>query len=110
MLDESILVWSRDPERGAELASDAGAIFGGGVLPALQDMQAERKLPAPGTAEWDQFVAQAEARDVELAVVILVRDRDPLCNDRVARRFGRADASPAEPVSLADELRAMGLM
>ena len=66
-----------------QLAADAGAIFGGGVLLALQDMQAEGRLPAPGTPAWDDFAAAAEAGDVERAIVVLVRDR-------VARRFGHA--------------------
>ena len=91
------MVWHDDPERGAQLAADAGAIFGGGVLLALQDMQAEGRLPAPGTPAWDDFAAAAEAGDVERAIVVLVRDR-------VARRFGHAAPVPAKPVSLADDL------
>jgi hypothetical protein len=110
MMDESIIVWHEDPERGAQLAADAGAIFGGGVLLALQDMQAEGRLPAPGTPAWDDFAAAAEAGDVELAIVVLVRDREPVCEDRVARRLGQAAPAPAKPISLADEMRAMGLM
>jgi hypothetical protein len=111
MMDESILVWNEDPEHGAQLAANAGAIFGGGVLLALQDMQQEGILPAPGSLEWDQFTDRAEAGDVELVVVVLVRDRDPLYTSRVARRLGQgAPEPPAEPASLADDLRAMGLM
>lgn len=110
MMDESIVAWPDDPDRGAELAADASTVLGGGVLLALQDLQATGRLPAPGTPAWDQFVAAAEAGDVELAIVVLVRDREPLCDDRVARRFGKADPPAAEPVNLADEMRAMGLM
>jgi hypothetical protein len=111
MMDESILVWRDDPDRGAKLAADAGAIFGGGVLLALQDMQVEGVLPPPGTPAWDEFVALAEAGDMELAVVVMVRDRDPVCTDRVARRFGQGDPKPtAEPIDLAAEMRAMGWM
>ncbi len=111
MMDDSIMVWREDPDEGAKLAADAGAIFGGGVLLALQDMQASGTLPPPGTVAWEQFAAQAEAGDVEIAVVVLVRDRAPLCGDHVARRFGQADPPPpAKPVKLADELRSMGLM
>jgi hypothetical protein len=68
MMDASILAWPRDPEREAELAADAGAIFSGGVLLALRDMQAAGTLPAPGTAGWDELVAKAQAGDVEIAV------------------------------------------
>ena len=77
MMDESILVWPQDPDRGAELADDAAALFGGGVLLALQDMQIDGKLPPPGTDAWDKFVAQAEAGDVAIGVVILLRGREP---------------------------------
>ncbi len=53
----------------------------------------------------------AAAGDVEIATVILIRDREYLCEDRVAKRVRRdVPPPPAEPVSLADELRAMGLM
>ncbi len=51
----------------------------------------------------------AAAGDVELATVILIRGREYVCEDRVAERV-RQDAPPAEPVSLASEMRAMGLM
>jgi hypothetical protein len=61
---------------------DAGAIFGGGVLLALQDMQEKGIPPAPGSPAWDEFAARAEAGDVELAIVVMVRDRGPLCTDR----------------------------
>jgi hypothetical protein len=111
MMDHSITVWREDPDEGAKLSNSASVLFGSGVLLALQDMQASGTLPPPGTAAWDAFAAQAEAGDVEIAVVVLVRDREPLCEDKVARRFGQANPpAPAKPVKLADELRAMGLM
>ncbi len=53
----------------------------------------------------------AAAGDVELATVILIRGREYVCEDRVAERVRQdAPAPPAEPVSLASEMRAMGLM
>lgn len=53
----------------------------------------------------------AAAGDVEIATVILIRDREYVCEDRVAPRV-RQDppAPPREPVNLADDMRAMYLM
>ena len=53
----------------------------------------------------------AAAGDVEIATVILIRDREYICEDRVAERVRHdAPAPPADPVNLTDDLRAMGLM
>jgi hypothetical protein len=53
----------------------------------------------------------AAAGDVEIAPVILIRDREYVCEDRVAGRVRQdAPAPPSEPVSLTDEMRAMDLM
>jgi hypothetical protein len=76
MMDESVMAWHRDPAHGAKLAADASAIFGGGVLLALQDMQIAGTLPAPGTPAWDEFVDQAEAGDAVVVVSVVVRDRE----------------------------------
>jgi hypothetical protein len=76
MMDESVMVWHRDPAYGAKLAADASAIFGGGVLLALQDMQIAGTLPPPGTPAWDEFVDQAETGDAVLVVSVVVRDRE----------------------------------
>jgi hypothetical protein len=68
-------------------------------------------LPHCATPAWDQFMKMAAAGDIEIATVILIRDREYVCENRVAQRVrGDAPAPPAEPGSLADELRAMGLM
>jgi hypothetical protein len=83
MMDESVMVWNRGPARGSKLAADAAEILGGGMLLALQDMQIEGALPPPGSPEWDEFVDQAEAGDVQLTVAVLVRDRGP-----ATRRLG----------------------
>jgi hypothetical protein len=76
MMDDSITAWRRDPARGAKLAADASAIFGSGVLLALQDMQIEGTLPPPGTGAWDEFADQAEAGDAVLVLTVMVRDRE----------------------------------
>ena len=53
----------------------------------------------------------AAAGDVEVATVILIRDHEYVCEDRVAERVRQdAAAPPAGPVNLAGEMRSMGLM
>jgi len=111
MMDHSIRVWDADQAEGLKLANDASYIFGAAVLLALQQMQQDGKLPPPASPEWDRFVDQAAAGDVELALVVMVRDRELVCDERVARRFAQAEpASKAAPVNLTEDLRAMGLM
>ena len=53
----------------------------------------------------------AEAGDVEIATVILIRDHEYACEDRIARRVREDPAArPADPVNLAGEMRAILLM
>ncbi len=69
------------------------------------------KLANCGTPAWERFTGLAEAGDVEIAAVILSRDHQYVCEDRRARRVGEDPAArPADPVNLAGEMRAMGLI
>jgi hypothetical protein len=77
----------------------------------ILELQKAGKLPHCVTPEWDRFMEMAAAGDVEIATVILIRDREYVCEDRGAERVRQdAPAPPAAPVNLADDLRAMGLM
>jgi len=52
-----------------------------------------------------------DAEDAGIGTVILIRDHEHVCEDRVARRVrGDRTGPPADPVNLAGEMRAMGLM
>ena len=91
------------------LTDDATRLLGPDAILTIIELQKAGKLPQCATPAWDQFMEMAAAGDVEMATVILIRDREYVCEDRVAERV-RQDAAAAEPVNLADELRAMGLM
>ena len=88
---------------------EATELLGPDAVLTIIELQKAGKLPQCATPAWARFMEMAAAGDVEVATVILIRDREYVCEDRVAERV-RQPAPPAEPVNLADEMRAMGLM
>ena len=109
LLDQADRAFPYDRELGHRLTREATGLLGPDAILTIIELQKAGKLPHCVTPAWDQFMEMAAAGDVEVATVILIRDREYVCEDRIAERV-RQDAAAAEPVNLADELRAMGLM
>jgi hypothetical protein len=96
--------------RRTRLTDEAVSLIGPDALLTIYRLQTAGKLPECGTPEWAQLITLAAAGDVEIATVILVRDREYVCEDRVVHRVREDPPAPsAESASLADEFRNMGL-
>jgi hypothetical protein len=111
LLDQADRAGPYNRDLGHRLTRQAVELIGPDAVLTIIELQKAGKLPHCVTPEWDRFMEMAAAGDVEIATVILIRDREYICEDRVAERV-RQDppAPPAEPVNLTDDLRAMGLM
>jgi hypothetical protein len=111
LLDQADRAGPYNRDLGHRLTRQAVELLGPDAVLTIIELQKAGKLPHCVTPEWDRFMEMAAAGDVEIATVILVRDREYVCEDRVAERVRRDAPAPlAEPVSLSDDLRAMGLM
>jgi hypothetical protein len=103
--------WKHDKDLSNRLTDQAAGLLGHDAVLTIIGLQNVGKLPDCGTPAWEQFTGLAEAGDVEIATVILIRDHEYVCEDRIARRVREdAAARPADPVNLAGEMRAIGLM
>ena len=111
LLDQADRAGPYNRELGHRLTREATELLGPDAVLTILELQKAGKLPHCVTPAWDRFMELAAAGDVEIATVILIRDREYVCEDRVAERV-RQDAPPpsAGPVNLADEMRSMGLM
>jgi hypothetical protein len=111
LLDQADRALPYNRDLGMRLTREAADLIGTDAVSTIFELQKAGKLPHCVTPAWAQFTEMAAAGDVEIATVILIRDREYVCEDRVAGRVRQdAPAPPREPVSLADEMRAMGLM
>jgi hypothetical protein len=111
LLDQADRVWPYNRDLSLRLSREATELLGPDAFLTIIELQKAGTLPHCATPAWDQFMEKAAAGDVEIAAVILIRDHEYVCEDPVAERVRQAVTDPpAEPVSLADELRAMGLM
>ena len=113
LMDQAARAWPYNKDLSMRLTDEATGLIGHDAILTIIELQKAGKLPDSGTPAWAQFMEMAAAGDVEIATVILIRDREYVCQDRVAERV-RQDAPapplPAEPIDLAAELRAMGMM
>jgi hypothetical protein len=109
LLGRPAYVWRDNPDLSGELTAQAIAPIGPDAVLTIFSLQDAGKLPRPGDPGWDQLLALADAGDVEIAGVILIRDRGAVCDDRVTERL-RQPPPAAPAVSLGDELRGMGLL
>jgi hypothetical protein len=101
--------WKHDKDLRNRLTDQAAGLLGHDAVLAIIGLQNAGELADCGASAWEQFIDLAEAGDVDIATVILSRDRgEYVCEDRIAQRVGE-DRS-ADPVSLAGEMRAIGLM
>jgi len=119
LMDQAARSWPYNKDLSMRLTDEATGLIGHDAILTIIELQKAGKLPDSGTPAWAQFMEMAAAGDVEIATVILIRDREYVCQDRVAGRVRqdapaplprRADPPPAEPIDLAAELRAMGMM
>jgi hypothetical protein len=118
LLEESAR--SDDPDYSLDRSIAAGRLLGPGVAGAITTLQHAGKLPPCGSPEWARLVDHAEHGQVSIAPVLLIGDDEYACEDVVeARVRGKAGPPPlpapmpaarAEPVSLQDEFRNMGLI
>ena len=81
-------------ELGHRLTREATELLGPDAILTIIELQKAGKLPHCVTPAWDRFMELAAAGDVEIATVILIRDREYVCEDRVAERV-RQDARPS---------------
>ena len=103
--------WKHDKDLSNRLTDQAPGLLGHDAVLTIIGPQNAGKLPDCGTPTREQFTGLAEAGDVEIATVILIRDHEYVGEDRVARRVREDPAArPADPVNLAGEMRAIGLM
>jgi hypothetical protein len=72
-------------------------------------LQAAGKLPEPCMPEWLRLLELADAGDVEIATVILIRSHDYVCEDLMAERLHPRLATD-KPISLRDDLREMDIL
>jgi len=103
--------WKHDKDLSDRLTDQAASLLGHDAVVTIIGLQNAGKLANCGTPAWERFTGLAEAGDVEIAAVILSRDHEYVCEDRGARRVREDPAArPADPVNLAGEMRAMGLI
>ena len=98
----------RDESASAVQLADARWLLGDSAARTIYAMQVRGELPMPGTRAWAEFMAKAAAGDVEIVTEIRVREHE--------QPAPPPPPPPREPAparasrSLADEMRAMGLM
>ena len=99
--------WKHDTDLGNRLADQSVGFLGRDAVLTVIGPRNAGKLPDCGTPAREQVTGLAEAGDAGIGTVIRIRDHEYACQDRGARRV-RED--PAAAVSLAGEMRAIGLM
>jgi hypothetical protein len=90
---------------GNRLTHQAFGLLGGDAVLTVIGLQNAGKRPDCGAPAREQVIGLAWAGDAGIGTVILIRDREYVCEGRGARRV-RED--PAAAVNLAGEMRAMG--
>ena len=86
LLDQADRAGPYDRDLGHRLTREATGLLGPDAILTIIELQKAGKLPHCATPAWDQFMEMAAAGDVEVATVILIRDREYVCEDRVAER------------------------
>ena len=96
-----------DTDLSSRLTDQAFGLLGRDAVLTIIGLQNAGKLPDCGAPAREQVIGLAVAGDAGIGTVILIRDREYVCEDRGARRV-RED--PATPVNLVGEMRATWLM
>ena len=103
--------WKHDTDLSNRLIDQAAGLLGHDAVVTIIGLRNAGKLANCGTPVWERFTGLAEAGDAGIAAVILSRDHECVCEDRGARRVREDPAArPADPVNLAGEMRAIGLI
>jgi hypothetical protein len=98
--------WKGDTDLGDRLADQAFGLLGRDAVLTVIGLQNAGKLPDCGTPARELVTGLAGAGDAGIGTVILIRDHEYVCEDRVARRVREDPAvPPADPVNLAGEMR-----
>jgi hypothetical protein len=115
LLDQSARAWQYDEPRALSLTGDAVGLIGPAAVLAILELQGLGKLPACGTADWERLVSLADQGQVAIGTVLLIGDRDYVCDDRLLERIRQEPAAQPPPqqrprASLLDELRDMDML
>ena len=103
--------WEHDTDLSGRLTDQAASLLGHGAVVTIIGLRNAGKLANCGTPARERFTGLAEAADAGIAAVILIRDYEYVCEDRGSRRVREDPAArPADPVNLAGEMRAIGLI
>ena len=76
LLDQADRAFPYDRELGHRLTRDASELLGPDAILTIIELQKSGQLPHCVTPAWDRFMELAAAGDVEVATVILIRDRE----------------------------------
>lgn len=93
-MDQAARAWPHNEDLSRRLSREATELLGPDAFLTIIELQKAGKLPREVTPAWDEFMEMAAAGDVEIATVILIRDREYVCEDRVAERVGQAVPLP----------------
>jgi hypothetical protein len=121
LVDAAVRAFGADRELSDHLTEQARTILGTETMLAIVELGKTGELPEIGTPGFEEFIELADAGDVEIATVVLVRNHQWLpvgdgyqwVDDGTDRRHDQCPSEPeatAAPVSLKDELTAMGLL
>jgi hypothetical protein len=113
LMDTAIRAHGQDPELAFRLTEQAQMLLGGEAFLSIVELGAAGKLPEPGLPGFQEFIRLAEAGDVEIATVVLVKDHEWIPRGSAAGeklRQAPAPELPAAAISLKDDLTAMGLL
>ena len=101
--------WKHDTDLGNRPTDPAFGRLGRDAVRTVIGLQNAGKRPDCGTPAREQVTDLAVAGDAGIGTVILIRDHEYVCEDRVAQRVREDPAvPPADLVNLTGEMRAMG--
>ena len=112
LMDTAVRTLPRDPQPSLQFAEQAQLLLGSQACLAILELGSAGELPQPGSPGFTELIALAETGDVEIATVVLVKDHHWVPGAAAGQkpRQPAAPQSAAAPVSLKDELNAMGLL
>jgi hypothetical protein len=88
LMDQAARAWPYNRDLSPRLTREATDLLGPDAILTIIELQKAGKLPDCATPAWAQFMEMAAAGDIEIATVILIRDHEYVCQDRVAERSG----------------------
>lgn len=112
LIDTAVRAHAGNPQLSLQLAEQAEMILGSQASMAIVELGAAGELPPPGSPGFAEFIEMAAVGDVEIATVVLIRDHEWIPGSAAGEKPRQVPAPkpPAAPISLKDELGAMGLL